>query len=199
MVVYKTTNLVNGKWYIGKDEKNKPKYLGSGKLIKRAIKKYGRENFRKEILAEADNIEILNNLEKYYIASTNAIDSEDSYNIAEGGNGGNLIAGFSEEERKQQGIKISNGHKNMSIEKKKLRIDRISKSSMGKKCPKSPEHRKKIAESKTGYVTSEATKVKMSESRTGYKHPLVSCIHCRSSGGLANMKRWHLDNCRGMK
>jgi hypothetical protein len=84
----------------------------------------------------------------------------------------------------------------MSIEKKKLRIDRISKSSLGKKCPKSPEHKKKLAESKTGYVVSAVTKLKMSESRTGYKHPLVSCIYCRVSGGLANMKRWHLTKCK---
>jgi len=37
-VVYKTTNSINGKWYIGKDSKNNPKYFGSGVALKRAIK-----------------------------------------------------------------------------------------------------------------------------------------------------------------
>ena len=33
MIIYKTTNLINGKIYIGKDEKNTPNYIGSGLLI----------------------------------------------------------------------------------------------------------------------------------------------------------------------
>ena len=41
MIVYKTTNLINGKIYIGKDMKNNPNYLGSGTILRRAIKKYG--------------------------------------------------------------------------------------------------------------------------------------------------------------
>lgn len=50
MVIYKTTNLVNEKFYVGKDIKNNPNYLGSGLILKNAINKYGIENFKKEIL-----------------------------------------------------------------------------------------------------------------------------------------------------
>ena len=50
MVIYKTTNLLNGKFYIGKDEKNNPEYLGSGKILKQSISKHGVEQFKKEIL-----------------------------------------------------------------------------------------------------------------------------------------------------
>ena len=49
MIVYLITNLINGKRYIGMDSKNNPQYLGSGTLILKAIKKYGKENFKKEI------------------------------------------------------------------------------------------------------------------------------------------------------
>ncbi len=47
MYVYKTTNLINGKIYIGiskKKSKNSLLYLGSGKALKRAVSKYGRKN-----------------------------------------------------------------------------------------------------------------------------------------------------------
>lgn len=47
-IVYKTTNLINGKIYIGVDSKNQATYLGSGLHISRAIKKYGKKNLLKK-------------------------------------------------------------------------------------------------------------------------------------------------------
>lgn len=75
MVIYKTTNLINNKIYIGKDSKNNPNYLGNGK-----------ENFKKEILKHCSSREELDRAEKYWIKKLNAI--EKGYNIAEGGTGG---------------------------------------------------------------------------------------------------------------
>ena len=72
MVIYKTTNLLNGRYYIGKDEKNNPDYLGSGKILKLAINKNGRENFKKEILEVCQTRKILNDREKYWIKSLSA-------------------------------------------------------------------------------------------------------------------------------
>jgi len=59
MIIYKTTNTINGKIYIGKDVKNDPNYIGSGLYIKNAIKKYGKEHFKKETIE--DNILITRN------------------------------------------------------------------------------------------------------------------------------------------
>jgi group I intron endonuclease len=86
MIIYKTTNLLNGKIYVGKDEKNNPNYLGSGKILKLAINKNGRDNFKKEILEVCDSREILNDREKYWIESLSATTL--GYNITEGGSGG---------------------------------------------------------------------------------------------------------------
>jgi len=86
MIIYKTTNLINGKFYVGKDTKNDPNYLGSGILIRRAIRKYGRENFSKEILQHCDSLEALDTAEKFWILSLDAINK--GYNLASGGNGG---------------------------------------------------------------------------------------------------------------
>ena len=55
--VYRTTNLLNGKTYIGSHETTKPDdyYIGSGSKLRLAIKKYGKENFKKEVLHIFDN------------------------------------------------------------------------------------------------------------------------------------------------
>jgi hypothetical protein len=49
-IIYITTNLINNKKYIGADKNNNPKYLGSGLIIKLAIKKYGKNNLQKMAL-----------------------------------------------------------------------------------------------------------------------------------------------------
>jgi len=87
MVIYKTTNLINGKYYIGKDSKNSKNYLGSGIAIKKAIKKYGKENFKKEIICECKNLVELNKKEKEIITSK-IIEDPLSYNMILGGVGG---------------------------------------------------------------------------------------------------------------
>jgi group I intron endonuclease len=87
MVIYKITNLLNNKIYIGQDSKNNPNYLGSGAIIKKAIKKYGKENFKKEIIDWSDNKNDLNNKEIFWIKEYNSTNRNIGYNITEGGGG----------------------------------------------------------------------------------------------------------------
>jgi len=100
--IYITTNLINDKKYIGKCEYNRQNgwedYLGSGKIIKLAIKKYGVKNFSREIIYDAINLDDLNMAEKYYISLYDACHSDKFYNIADGGSGGNTRLGYSEKE-----------------------------------------------------------------------------------------------------
>ena len=67
--IYKITNLINGKMYIGQHRTNNldDGYMGSGKLIKRAIKKYGVENFKKEIQGFYEDMEELNYMERVLV------------------------------------------------------------------------------------------------------------------------------------
>ena len=87
MIIYKTTNLVNGRFYVGKDKYNNPNYMGSGKLLKQSILKYGIENFKKEIL-EICNESNIDNREIHWI---NKSRNSDCYNIANGGEGGDTF------------------------------------------------------------------------------------------------------------
>lgn len=103
--IYMTTNLLNNKKYIGKRkcccEINLDDYLGSGKILKNAIKKYGKENFIKDILEICENEKICNEREKYWIALYDATHNDEFYNIASGGDGGNTYAGLNNIELKR--------------------------------------------------------------------------------------------------
>ncbi len=100
--VYMTENLINGKKYIGQRKYTDgwEEYLGSGKLLKLAIDKYGRENFQKVILQDAYSKDELNELERYYIKLYDACKRKDFYNLAGGGTGGNVLEGYDEETQK---------------------------------------------------------------------------------------------------
>ncbi len=114
MFIYETTNLINGRKYIGLCTRDDDNYIGSGKLLKRAVKKYGKENFERKTLATADSFDELLQLEEYYIKKFNAVDSEEYYNLVEGGKAGNkeLLSKYwsamSDEERKT--ARKWNGH-----------------------------------------------------------------------------------------
>lgn len=87
--IYITTNLINGKRYIGQSKYarkiNHAKYLGSGKRIKAAIIKYGRDNFSREVVYIAESREELIAKEVELIKLYNAVADPMWYNIAEGG------------------------------------------------------------------------------------------------------------------
>lgn len=86
-IIYKTTNLINGKIYVGQHSTSaNDGYLGSGKLIKRAIEKYGKENFIRETL-EICTKENVDEKEIYWIDNLRVIDVNIGYNIDKGGFG----------------------------------------------------------------------------------------------------------------
>lgn len=83
--VYKITNKINGKFYIGKHQtlNLSDNYMGSGKLLQRAYEKHGIENFQKDILFVFDNADEMNKKEKELV-----VINEHTYNLCPGGHGG---------------------------------------------------------------------------------------------------------------
>lgn len=82
--IYKITNLTNGKMYIGRHKTDNldDGYMGSGKLIVKAVKKYGKSNFRKEWLMFCEDEEELDYMEREY----KALRDEFDYYTSIGGN-----------------------------------------------------------------------------------------------------------------
>ena len=124
-IIYKTTNLVNKKFYIGKHKTtslNFDGYLGSGKLIKMAIKKYGINNFLRETLFVFDNDLDCSIKEREILSENFLIENHNNcYNLHVGGTGG---AGSLIFEKGQPTIKKCN----ISDESKK-RMSELNKNS----------------------------------------------------------------------
>ena len=86
--IYKTTNLVNNKIYIGQHKASTfepQKYIGSGVILDNAIKKYGLENFKNELICICYSKEELDAKEVYYINLYNSTNRLIGYNIQTGG------------------------------------------------------------------------------------------------------------------
>lgn len=160
-IVYQTVNKINGKSYIGVDSNNNPKYMGSGVLIKSAIKKHGKSNFEKKIIREFDNVDSAFKYERDLIKKVNAVESDEYYNLAEGGHGGYTGPG-------------NTNFKHTEETKQKIR-----ESHLGKKFTK--EHKKKIGDIHRGKVVSDETKLKMSKSKTGKTHSLEAKLKMSKS------------------
>jgi predicted DNA-binding transcriptional regulator AlpA len=90
-IVYLTTNLVNGKKYIGSHFSSNDDYLGSGVLISKAIKKYGKSNFEKIILWEGPE-ELKYIKEEEFCVLYDVKNNDEFYNLTNKGTG--LPKGF---------------------------------------------------------------------------------------------------------
>lgn len=221
--IYKTTNLVNGKTYIGKHKtKNlNDDYIGSGIYLMKAIKKYGRVNFQKEILFIFENESLMDDKEKE-IVTAEFISSSLNYNAKLGGEGGfskeesqkginALLNRYSPEERSTRSK--NNFHKTGLS---KLSKDQISAN--GKKGAEIAKAMGKLGRNRP--VWSEDEKLEQSKIMTDYYskklqetgrkmnypknrkkretiiYPSVTCPHCGTEGKSNAMNRWHFNNCR---
>ena len=151
--IYKITNLINGKIYIGQHDGNKKNYFGGGTMLKRAIKKYGKKNFKKEIIKQGNfNQMFLNELEIHYIRLYAPNNTENSYNILPGGK----MCGFK-------------GCKHTKEAKKKIaKASKNRKSNLGKKV--SVETKLKMSIARKGRII---PREQVERSREGKKKPIL--------------------------
>lgn len=99
--IYKTTNLINGKIYIGKktSEVFLPWYKGSGRALGEAFAKYGWDNFSVEFLCPCFSLKELNAEERFLIKYFDCrVKHGKGYNISEGGDWGDISEGMSQED-----------------------------------------------------------------------------------------------------
>ena len=187
--IYKITNQVNSKIYIGKHSTDNldDGYMGSGILICKAENKYGIENFTKEYLAFCDTEEKLNWLEKFYIKKYKA--REVGYNLTDGGDGGSGYKHTDEYKKRMSALYKGSGNpmygKNaedyMTDDAKKEKHRKVSESNKGKHFM-SDEQKQKISHINKGRTSfwkdkhlPEETKQKMRDNHAdfkGEKHPM---------------------------
>ena len=199
--IYRTTNLINGKLYIGqKLGIVDPDYLGSGTLIIRAVHKYGRENFKLDIIAFCNNRKILDNLEiKEISRHRNIYGKHFLYNIVDGGHGWTggkhsvktkkilrekALEQFSNPEMRKLFSDIAKNRikhpmlgKHLS-KQTKLKIGNANRGQNLKLrgVPKSEAHKEKLRQKALGRGHTLETRKKMSRSHTGLKRSPEECL-----------------------
>ena len=201
MYIYKTTNLLNNKIYIGlkrspiAETKN---YFGSGVAFKKAFKKYGKENFKKEILEECNTIAELDNRERYWISYFDATGTN-GYNITEGGYGNTKgMKGKKHSDEAKEKVRKANLGKKHSVETKEKIKATLKTTLSAKVWYMSEETKEKIRVAHTGKKRSDDQKANMSKAHKGklYGPAFTVCPHCGKEGKSNAMYRWHFDNCK---
>ena len=165
-IIYKTINSIDGKYYIGchQTDNLNDGYLGSGKYLKKAIKKYGAENFRFEILHSVSSKEKMFELERS-IVNEDFVKDPLTYNLKIGGSGGNpgIVGAFKgkkhSEETKEKQRQASLKQVVSNETRKKLSMNNAMKNN--------PEIRKKVSETMTGRTHSEEHRKKVAEANIG--------------------------------
>jgi len=162
-IIYKITNLLNNKIYIGQHKTTNINdgYMGSGKVIRFAIKKNGKDNFKKEILFVYDNIHEMNSKERELVNEI-FINQSNTYNLKTGGNKLYIV---SEETKKLMSLSALN----MKPELRQKIIDNTPIMTDETKRKLSIAAKNQIH--KTGYALSNETKKNMKESHLGYVMP----------------------------
>jgi group I intron endonuclease len=167
--VYCTTNLVNGKKYIGKHVTAdiNDDYLGSGLALRRAIKKHGRNSFRKDVLFVYESEELMNAKEAELVGEA-VVSSDMYYNIALGGHGGQIVLKEGHPMYLSTRKKLSEAGLRRSEELSKRALQRHANKELGMHGRQHTDSAKsKIGNAHRDKVVSEQTRKRLSESHKG--------------------------------
>ena len=173
-IIYQITNKINNKIYVGKHqtENMNDGYFGSGIALRNAIKKYGKENFTKEILFVFDTEQEMNDKERELI-NEEFVSRKDTYNLGVGGEGGPHFKGKKHTKETIELIKVNSlGNKHAlgrdPWNKGKTNVFTDERNKKISEYRKNKKHNietiKKIKEARLKQTFSEETRRKMSES-----------------------------------
>ena len=213
--LYRITNLLNNKIYIGVHQTSNinDRYLGSGKLLKADIQKYGRNSFKKEILEYFNTKEEMLYREAE-IVNKNFYLREDTYNIMPGGGMGTkdgnglTFSGRRHSDDTKASLREKALNRKCSEETKQkqreynfARKDPIRQREHARKAasgPKTEEHKNKIRETLLRY-NKEHTVRGINHSNFGLKRLQIECPHCKIKGAKNTLSRFHFDNCKYLR
>lgn len=177
--IYMTTNLINGKIYIGKRVKPKfdYRYKDSGDILRKAFNKHGKENFSCLMLCPCFSEEELETEERFLIDYFDSyVENGRGYNVAEGGSGGNTRKGMTDEQLDLWRQHLSEANKDKvshyQSPESRAKISEALKGNqhrLGKR--HSSETKKKISEAGKGREFSTDTRERLSESKKGSNNP----------------------------
>ena len=210
-LIYETTNLLNGMKYIGKHTTSNidDGYLGSGVYLKRAIKKYGKENFKKEILFIYNSEEEMNNKE-IEIVNEGVINNTLYYNLAYGGQGGIIVLKkdhplYEETCKKISESKLINSKENSERVKSLHKQKKVGM--YGKK--QSELQKETVRTLLTGkkhtseHIKNHKESLKKTFCDPNYVHPnkgkkkkTKECMYCKKEIDSGNFARYHGEKCK---
>jgi len=196
MEIYKTTNKLNGKFYIGKDGgSHTGTYLGSGIVLNRAIKKYGRENFIRETLEKCIDLKHLSEREKYWIKKYDACKRTDSYNISTGGEGGDTFTYNPRYDELCRKVSLGQMGRVQTKETRKKISEVLKKSKKLREVMDSPEYKEKMSKALSGTknprskLTEEQVIEILEKIDMGYKYEEISNEYEMSKVQIGKIKR----------
>ena len=224
--IYETINNITGKKYVGKHitENLNDDYLGSGLYLKKSIKKYGKENFKKRILFVFDNEEDMNSKEQELV-NKELIEDDSYYNISLGGKGGITVL-YEEHPLYQktcEKLKFSQNNRSQQISEivKKLHLEK----KVGMYGKKQTENQKRIVsekfkglKKKPESIVKQINSLRKTLDDPNYIHPnkgkkfddkrlkkmseetknrpKKTCVHCNKTLDGANYAKYHGEKCK---
>ena len=213
--VYLSKNLISGKLYVGDHsaedlENTKTKnYLGSGTYIKRAIKKYGKNSFKREILEFFPSKQEAFNAQAKYINKYNTL-FPIGYNISPiGGYWGQYISEESKQKMRKPKSKEHKEHLSLAwIERRKIPVSKETREKNGK--AQLGKTRKQECKDKIGYANT--IRIWKDESRQNLRNKKLGthlseetkkligkkslCKYCSKEMNAGNLARYHNENCK---
>lgn len=195
-IVYQITNIVTNQKYVGWTKKTSEERFkvhkqcakrGDKSYLYNSLRKYGEDNFIIEELERGDDdVYMLTEREPYHISK---LTKEERLNITDGGIGGKTSTSF-----RKGCIPVNKGKKMPTVSKAKKeyweqwRKENPNYKDKWKKPQRISEERRKELSQIYSNKMSNQNKVEL------------ECPHCKMKGkGIANMKRWHFDNCKHAK